>query len=187
VPIDDDPAVASDEWSEIRKIAVDPANNGQILVTGRNLQSPGQEFGVWVVDIGGGRALLPGSENATYAIVGTNDAVVAIERGNQDGWGPALLAWPRGSTGQPDRIAADDIIARMPGGSGSQAAIEFAGIAGSPFGDNRYAVLAADRDADKARTVPQIVILRGDGEPLGFFDAQPPEGVDWNTLIALGW
>ncbi len=187
VPIDDEPAVASDEWSEIRKIAVDPANDQQILVTGRNLQSPGQEFGVWVVDIGGDRALLPGSENATYAIVGTNDAVVAIERGNQDGWGPALLAWPRGSTGQPNRIAADDIIARMPGGSGSQVPIEFAGIASSPFGDDRYAVFAAERDADKSRTVPQIVILRGDGMPLGFFDAQPPQGVDWNTLIALGW
>ena len=118
VPIDH-PAVVSDEWSEIRKISVDPTNDQRILVTGRNMKSPGKEFGVWVVDLGGDRALLPGSENATYAIVGTNDAVVAIERGNQDGWGPALLAWPRGRTGQPDRIPADDIIAKMPDGSGS--------------------------------------------------------------------
>ena len=186
VPIDH-PAVVGDEWSEIRKISVDPTNDERILVTGRNMKSPGKEFGVWVVDLGGDRALLPGSEKATYAIVGTNDAVVAIERGNQDGWGPALLAWPRGRTGQPDRIPADDIIAKMPDGSGSAVPIEFAGIAASPLGDARYAVFAAARDADKSRTVPQIVILGGDGMPLGYFAPQPPQGVDWNTLIALGW
>ena len=44
------PGVVGDEWSEIRKISVDPTNDERILVTGRNLKSPGKEFGVWVVE-----------------------------------------------------------------------------------------------------------------------------------------
>ena len=94
-----------------------------------------------------------------------SELLISIERGNQDGWGPALLGWPRGRTGQPDRIPADDIIAKMPDGSGSEVPIEFAGIAASPLGDARYAVFAAARDAGRVWLATPGAIWRHAADP----------------------
>jgi hypothetical protein len=130
--------------------------------------------------------LLPGSENATYAIVGTDDAVVAIERGTEDFWGSTILAWPRGPLGNPDRITSDQVIAKIPG-SDPSIATEFADVSSSPSGDGSYAIFAADADADKANTIPTVLILNSGGVPTNYFTPVPPAATRWNVLIALGW
>jgi len=185
-PTSDDPTTFSADWNQVKKISIDPSSDQRILVTGRNLQSPAQEFGVWFVDADGSRVLLPGSESATYAIFGTKDAVVAIERGNEDGWGSAVLSWPRGPLQNPTRTTTQQVIARIPG-SDPSIPTEFAGLSASTLGDGSYAVFAADTDANKALTVPTILILNSDGVPVSHFIPLPPAGSTWNVLIALGW
>jgi hypothetical protein len=185
-PISADPTTFSADWNQVKKIAIDPSSDQRILVTGRNLQSPDQEFGVWFVDADGSRVLLPGSESATYAIFGTKDAVVAIERGNEDGWGSAVLSWARGPLGNPTRTTTAQVITMIPG-SDPSIPTEFAGLSSSPFSDGSYAVFAADTDGNKALTVPTILILNSDGVPVNHFIPVPPVGSSWNALIALGW
>jgi hypothetical protein len=191
VPATVDPETVSDGWSEIQKISVDPLDDHRILVTGRNFRSPGAEFGVWVVDTGGSRDLLPGSERATYAIFGANDNVVAVELGTRPGWGSSLLVWERSVTGEPRRIDSDFIFAGFQGTGGVPITrTELGWISSAPGGDDRYAVFASNLEAERAGTLPAIVILGADFHARQAFEPvapEPPNKPIWNDLIALGW
>jgi hypothetical protein len=178
----------SQEWRDLRSIAVDPRDDGRILVTGINVNYPlGPTFGVWLVtDDGVTRQLLPGSTRAMRAIFAADGSIVAID-GGRDGAGRTILRWPaRGRGGDPVRTEVATLV-----GSSLPADTQFASIALSPTGDGRFAVLATDRASIAAGRPPRVAILDPDLNVVQVVDPVPPETdgspIVWNVITGLAW
>jgi hypothetical protein len=175
-------------WGDVRNIAVDPRDDGRILITGinRSSRSPIPEFGVWLVFGIDQRTLLPGSERATRAIFASDGSIVAIETGSRPGWGPTILQWTSSGRGDPTRIDVASIV-----GATLPADTEFASISLSPTGDGRFAVLATDPEAVRTGRPPTIAILDGAFNLLQVFEPVPPAPPDkptvWSVLTGLAW
>ena len=156
-----------------RTTTADPRHRPQHEVAGPGVRGLGRRHSVASRD-----AAARFRERATYAIVEPRTTVVAIERGNEDGWGPRSSPGARGPGRAPAACGRRHHVA-VPDGSGSAVPTASSRRSrASPFGDGRYAVLAAARDADKSRTVPPIVILDGDGMAAGPLRSPAPAGVD---------
>jgi hypothetical protein len=189
LPTSDGPSLFSADWSEVRNISVDPGDDNIVLVTGRNLGSPGRQYGVWIGQVGGVPMLLSGSERATDAVFTHGRTVVAIEQGEVDDWGPALLVWSSVDQVEPQRLAAPFVLAGSERFRGlpSPDVAEFNSISRSPFADGRYAVLVADLTASRTRGLPAIVILDVNGQLTDVAETLPPPRPKWATFIGLGW
>ena len=182
-------ALYSQAWGDVRNIAVDPRDDGRILVTGTNLSpsAPTPGFGVWLV-FGTERRLLSGSETASRAIFASDGSIIAIETGSRPGWGPAILQWPSSGRGDPTRIDVATIVGAA--GAALPADTEFASISLSPTGDGRFAVLATDRATNDAGGLPKIAILDREFNLIQAFDPvapTPPDKPIWNVLTGLAW
>jgi len=171
-------------WGDVRSIAVDPHDDGRILVTGINLSSRTPVYGVWLVSGTDQRLLLPGSAEATHGIFASDGRVVAIEGGSR--WGPVILHWQAGEHADPTRIDVATIV-----GAALPADTEFASISLSPTGDGRFAVLATDPEAVLTGRPPTIAILDHDLNLIQVFQPVPPAPPDkptvWNVLTGLAW
>lgn len=178
--------VVSPDWGNVTNLTIDPANDARLVVTGQNLTSPAPESGVWIDEIKGGTLFLPGSENAVGAIFNQGGtAVIAIEQGAEDGWGPALLLWTD-PTSPPQRLTAATVLGTLAGTNGvpSTTTAQISSIVASPAELGRYAVLVSERSGS---ALPAIVILDSNLVAVDVHPAGPAPTDAWVDLVALAW